>query len=203
MTPSVHLFTIGHSNHEIERFVLSLKTNGVTAIADVRSVPASRYSPQFNREPLRRALADVKIGYAFLGSELGARSDDPTCYANGKVRYERLAQTAPFMDGMARLLQGARKDVVAVMCAEQDPLDCHRTLLVAQQLVFRGAGVDHILSDGRVEPHADALMRLRILHRVADPDLFRSDEELLEEALAKQESRIAYVIESQRSSEQG
>ena len=138
MTSAVRLLTVGHSTHEITHFIGLLTMNGVSAVADVRSVPASRFSPQFNREPLKRALAEANIKYVFLGRELGARSDDPTCYEGGKVQYDRLAATATFHDGMARLLEGATREDVAVMCTERDPLDCHRTLLVARQLVARG-----------------------------------------------------------------
>jgi uncharacterized protein (DUF488 family) len=189
----MRLLTVGHSTHEITHFIGLLSMHGVSAVADVRSVPASRYSPQFNREPLSRALAESKIKYVFLGRELGARSVDPTCYERGKVQFDRLAATAVFREGMARLLEGAAREVVAVMCAEREPLDCHRTLLVAQQLVARGARVEHILSDGRIEPHDETMMRLRALHQLAEPGLFHSEQELLEVALAKQESRIAYV----------
>lgn len=170
-----------------------LRLNAVTAVADVRSVPASRYSPHFNRDPLKGLLASAGIKYAFLGKELGARSDDPDCYEAGKVRYERLAKTELFQNGIERLLHGATKETIAVACAERDPLDCHRTLLVATQLVVRGATVGHILADGRVESHDAAMLRLRALHGLAEPDLFYSSAELLTEAMNRQESRIAYV----------
>jgi uncharacterized protein (DUF488 family) len=191
-SPFTHL-TIGHSTHDIDHFVGLLRLNRVTAVADVRSVPASRYSPQFNRDPLKRALASASIKYVFLGRELGARSDDPDCYEAGKVQYNRLAKTELFQKGIDRLLRGARKEVIAVTCTERDPLDCHRTLLVATQLVARGARVGHILSDGRIESHDEAMLRLRALHGFAEPDLFHSAAELLAEAMGRQESRIAYV----------
>ncbi len=193
MTSTFTYLTIGHSTHEIDHFAGLLRLNGVTAVADVRSVPASRYSPQFNRGTLKRSLASTDIKYAFLGRELGARSDDPTCYEAGKVQYDRLARTELFQNGIERLLFGASKETIAVACSERDPLDCHRTLLVAAQLVARGATVGHILPDGRVESHDDAMLRLRAIHGLAEPDLFHSAAQLLEEAMDRQESRIAYV----------
>jgi len=193
MTSTFTYLTVGHSTHEIDHFVGLLRLNGVTAVADVRSVPASRYNPQFNRVPLKRSLASAGIKYVFLGRELGARSDDPNCYEAGKVQYDRLAKTELFQNGIERLLHGATKETIAVACTERDPLDCHRTLLVAAQLVARGATVGHILPDGRIESHDDAMFRLRALHGLAEPDLFHSATELLMEAMGRQESRIAYV----------
>jgi len=81
------IFTIGHSTHGFTRFVELLKRHRVTAVADVRSMPCSRRQPQFNREDLRNSLKACGIAYVFLGKELGARSDDPTCYENGRVQY--------------------------------------------------------------------------------------------------------------------
>lgn len=195
MNPA-HLFTIGHSTHDMGAFAQLLMQHGVTAVADVRSVPASRFSPQFNREPLRRALAEAGVAYVFLGKELGARTDDPGCYEAGKVQYGRLAGTAAFRSGIGRLLEGADREVIAIMCTEKDPLDCHRTLLVARQLVDRGARIDHIHADGRIESHAEAMVRLRGVHAMGQDELFRNEDEVLAEALARQESRIAFVDEA-------
>ncbi len=145
------VFTIGHSTHSIERFVELLRRHGVTAVADVRSVPYSRHQPQFNRESLKKSLNQVGIEYVFLGKELGARSDDPACYDGRQVNYRRLAQTALFREGLERVRRGRETYCVALMCAEREPLDCHRTLLVARELEAIGMPVAHILADGCVE----------------------------------------------------
>lgn len=187
------ILTIGHSTHPIEHLLGLLAEHRATAVADVRSVPASRFTPQFNRDPLKRSLADVGIKYVFLGQELGARSEDRSCYVNGQVQYDRLAQTAPFGEGIERLLKGAATERIAVMCAEQEPLDCHRTVLVSKVLAERGASVAHIHGDGRLEPHAAAMQRLMSGFGLDQDDLFHTHEELLGEALARQEQKIAYV----------
>lgn len=187
------LLTVGHSTHSIEHFIGLLTKHGVTAVADVRSVPASRFTPQFNRDALKRSLADHGIKYVFLGQELGARTDDRSCYVNGQVQYERLAQTVPFGEGIERLLNGAATERIAVLCAEQEPLDCHRTVLVSRVLADRGASVGHIHGDGRLEGHDDAMLRLMSGFGLDQDDLFHTHEELLDEALARQEQRIAYV----------
>lgn len=87
------VYTVGHSNHAEQAFVELLLGNGITAIADVRSSPYSRFNPHFNRESLIATLRNVGIAYVFLGAELGARSEDCACYDNGKIQYDRLAQT--------------------------------------------------------------------------------------------------------------
>ena len=189
------IYTVGHSNHTSEAFVTLLRTRGVTALADVRSAPYSRFNPQFNRETLARALEAQGIRYVFLGRELGARPDDPGCYEEGRVRYARLARTALFRRGLDRVADGARRHRLALMCAEKEPLDCHRTILVARELVRRGIDVAHILADGRIEPHDDTVERLLARRRLAEPDLFASRAERIERAYDAQAERIAWVDE--------
>jgi uncharacterized protein (DUF488 family) len=189
------IFTIGHSTHEFERFVALLKRHAVDAVADVRSTPYSRWQPQFNREELSDALKKHGISYVFLGKELGARSDDPECYDEGRVQYRRLAETKLFRSGIERVLDGARRMRIALMCAEKDPLECHRTILVARELVNLGSEVQHILSNGDVESHEASLRRL--FNEIGSPehDLFLTEQELVEQAYDAQEKRIAYVDE--------
>lgn len=189
------VYTIGHSKHSLDEFIALLKLHGVTALADVRSAPYSRFNPQFNKDALERDLRPHGIKYVFMGRELGARSDDPTCYARGRVQYGRLAQTQLFRSGIERIERGAVEHRIALMCAEKEPLECHRTLLVSRALDKDGMAVSHILADGRLESHADAMLRLLDVAGLPREDLFRSQDELLAEALARQEDRVAYVDE--------
>jgi len=189
------IFTIGHSNHSLEAFVELLQQHGVTAIADVRSSPFSRFNPQFNKDALARNLKSLGIDYVFLGRELGARSDDPSCYEGGRVSYARLARTELFRAGLERVVRGSREHRIALMCAEKEPLECHRTLLVARVLADGGTLVEHILADGTVEQHEETLRRLVDLMGLFLEDLFRSEEEIVADALALQEARIAHVDE--------
>jgi uncharacterized protein (DUF488 family) len=188
------LYTIGHSNHPIERFIALLSQHGVTAVCDVRSNPYSRYNPHFDREALKASLESNGIAYVFLGKELGARSDDPSCYLYGKVQYTKLAQTALFRSGLQRVRDGMKSYTIALMCAEKEPLDCHRTILVSRQLAESGIRIDHIHEDGRLEPHADALVRLAHSLKLRESQLnfFRSPEDLFADAYALQEKRIGY-----------
>jgi len=191
------VYTIGHSTHSAGAFLALLRQHGVEAVADVRSSPFSRFNPQFNREPLQQFLNTNGIRYVFLGKELGARSEDRACYLDGRVQYARLAQTTLFQSGLDRVLQGAGKYRVALMCAEKEPLECHRTLLVARALAERGQPVLHIHADGHLETHEAAMERLLDVTGLPKADLFRSRQELLAEALARQEQQVAYVDEAQ------
>jgi uncharacterized protein (DUF488 family) len=187
------IYTIGHSNHPIERFIALLQQHGVDAVADVRSTPYSRFNPQFRKEKLQAALADAGIRYVFLGEELGARTKDPSCYdETGRVSYAKLAATDLFRRGLDRLLTGMQTHRIAIMCAEREPLDCHRTILVSRELERASVPVTHILSDGALEAHRHAMERLASTLKLADTDLFRSPDELIEEAYEKQGSRISY-----------
>jgi len=191
VTPATVL-TIGHSNHSLEGFVGLLRRHGVTACADVRSSPWSRRVPHFNREIFQAALKQHGIAYLFLGRELGGRPSDPACYEEGRVRYTKVAQTEPFEAGLEQVLRAARSDRVALVCAERDPLSCHRTLLVSRELEARGIAVSHIHADGELETQGEAMLRLLAQLGVVEPDLFRTREQIIEEACAVQEGRIAY-----------
>lgn len=192
-----HIMTIGHSAHSSERLLELLAQHRVTAVADVRSSPYSRLNPQFNREALKSSLKVHGISYVFLGKELGARSEDPNCYEAGKVQYGRLAQTPEFNQGVTRILKGLEKYTIALLCAERDPLYCHRTILVSRVLERLGVKVDHIHADGRLESHDEAMKRLLRLVGLPEHDFFRSAEQLLNEAYRIQEDKIAYVDEKQ------
>jgi len=186
------IHTIGHSRHTLDKLIELLSMHGIARVADVRSQPYSRRNPQFNRETLSGALAEAGIEYAFLGRELGARSEDPGCYLAGRVSFDLLARTLLFRQGLEIVEREARARRLALMCAEKDPLICHRTILVCRQLASRGLDARHILEDGRIESHQDALTRLLAEHGIKDRELFQSREELVAEAYTRRGRRIAY-----------
>jgi uncharacterized protein (DUF488 family) len=156
-----HLLSIGHSNHDLDRFLALLRDAGVTAVADVRSRPYSRRLPHFSRPELERALREAGIAYAFLGDALGGRPDSPDLYdEDGSVNYERVRTTAAFQRGLDRLCQAAEEFRVALLCAEEDPLDCHRGLMITPALAERGVQPGHLRKDGRVESTPEMEARL-------------------------------------------
>jgi uncharacterized protein (DUF488 family) len=187
------VYTIGHSTNSVEKFIELLTAHGVTAIGDVRSHPYSRYNPQFNRETLQAELKRAGLAYVFLGRELGARSEDPDCYVDDTVQYDRLARTSLFQDGLARVVEGSATYRIALMCAEKDPLTCHRAILVCRHLAERGVKADHILDDGRIETHDEALSRLLAEQGMGEGELFRSRDEMIADAYAERGAAIAYT----------
>lgn len=191
-TQSNQVFTVGHSNHEIDAFVQLLQRNGVTAIADVRSSPYSRFSPQFNRDTLKSILERHRIAYVFMGEELGARRAEPECYDGPTARYDLIAKSPAFHRGLQRLKEGMSKYQVAMMCAEKDPITCHRMVLVAHALKQNGVTVLHIRENGEVESNDEA--EERMLNAVGLPasDLFQSRDQLVEQAYERQGRKIAW-----------
>lgn len=164
----MQLFTVGHSNHSVEKFLDLLKRNRVSAIADVRSSPFSRRSPHFNQSSLRKSLASEGVSYVFLGEELGARAKNPECYVEGKARYELIAATEEFAVGLDRILKGVKHYKIALMCAEQDPITCHRAILVCKHLKDAGLDIQHILKTGDLESHEHLEQRLLNLHGLSE-----------------------------------
>lgn len=189
------LYTIGHSTHSAQKMIDLLRLHGITAVADVRSSPYSRRNPQFNRDSLSGLLRDSEIAYVFLGRELGARSKDRSCYRQGKVQYDLLARTDLFQAGLDRVTRGMKTHRVTLMCAEKDPLSCHRTILVCRHLVSRGVVVRHILEDGRIDTHEEALSRLLAEHGLPERDLFRNRSEIIEQAYSERGEKIAYAVQ--------
>lgn len=171
MDSTPRILTIGHSRHSLERFIALLKTAEVNGVADVRSAPVSRFSPHFNKTALAASLAAQGIDYVFLGATLGGRPDRPEMYTQGVADYEKMAASPEFHAGLARLKDLAAERRVAVICAEADPLDCHRCLLVGRALAEAGHDVAHILVSGDIVSHAEIEGRLLEMAKLNSQDL--------------------------------
>ena len=195
------VFTIGHSTHTLDEFVGLLRRHRVTAVADVRAAPYSRFNPQFKRDALADSLGALGLEYVFLGRELGGRSADPADYRDGRIDYDRLRGTERFRRGVERVVRGAEGRRIALMCAEKEPLDCHRTLLVAPALEARNIAVAHILPDGAVEPHDATMDRLLDSLKLSREDLFRTRTQLIAEAIVRQTGRVGHVYEAPAAAE--
>ncbi len=155
------LYTIGHSNHSLERFIELLSGAGLQAVVDVRTAPSSRYNPHFSKGSLEHALPLKGIEYYFAGMLLGGRPSDPTCYkrrvlpAEGadylhEVDYPEVMRRDWFVKGIQRLLEIADEQATAIMCSEEDPTTCHRHHLVAKYLLREHpeVTVHHLRGDG-------------------------------------------------------
>ena len=167
----------------------------VGMVTDVRSSPYSRYVPHFNKNVLEGTLQKAGIAYVYLGGELGGRPVDPSCYdENGQVMYDRVADTDLFNNALDLVMRTADDHRIALMCAEKEPLECHRTLLVAKALVERGLVIEHILADGGLESHETAMDRLLDSFKLPlNGDMFRTRDDVVAEALTLQAKKVAYI----------
>jgi len=159
----MRLYTIGHSNHSLEKLIRLLEDNGVMTVVDVRSAPYSRYNSQFNKDNLDSALSQRGIHYAFAGQVLGGRPSDPSCYKSRtlpgegadylhEVDYPEVMKREWFIKGIERLLELADEQTTAILCSEENPAECHRHHLIAKYLMtaYPEVSVRHIRGDGTV-----------------------------------------------------
>lgn len=192
------VFSIGHSDHAAEAFVALLARHGVSAVADVRAAPYSRHHPQFSKAALIATLRAAGLAYVYLGEQLGGL---PSARVRGQMRgsgYAAMAATEAFQEGIVRVGQGRERHRIALMCAERDPIDCHRALLVGRALASVGVEVEHILADGATEGHTALERRLLdAAGRGEGGDLFATPAELLALAYLRQEKRAGLIDEEQ------
>jgi uncharacterized protein (DUF488 family) len=186
------LFSIGHSNIPAKRFVSLLHDAGAGAIADVRSTPFSRRFPWFSGKNLAATLAQHGMTYLAYGDALGGRPRDAALYCDGVADYEAMARSPEFQMGLDRLLADVARARVCLMCAEREPLDCHRCLLVARSLAERGLTIGHILHDGTVEPHAATEQLLLALTGASDDLFVTGQDERLAAAYRRRARAAAY-----------
>jgi uncharacterized protein (DUF488 family) len=191
------LFTIGHSNSELQDFLGVVIRHDIKLVCDVRSRPGSFRFPQFNREALQAQLASAKISYKFLGDTLGGRPPDEHYYLpNGVVDYVARRRAADFLESVNQMLAASRQQNVAMMCAEEDPLHCHRFMLICPAVIERGVIPTHLRRGGVIETQREAEDRLLQLQGFADvtsDSLFTTGREsALEDALRMQSERYAF-----------
>jgi len=146
------VYSIGHSSHPISKFLSLLKGYSIQVVIDSRSYPHSTYAPQYDWRELRKTLRDTHIKYLFLGKELGGRPEGSEYYdSEGRVLYYRLAESASFRAGIERVIVGASATQIAILCSEEDPTNCHRSLLIGAALARLGCAMKHIRADGTVQ----------------------------------------------------
>jgi uncharacterized protein (DUF488 family) len=176
------IFTIGHSNHPAEKLIGLLQQHGITALADVRTSPYSRRFPQFGRERLAESLRAVAIAYVFLGAELGGKRPGQS--------WADIARSDSFKAGLKRLREGAERHRIAYMCAEREPMECHRALLVTRHLRAPDLAIHHILADGSLEEQAAFERRLVKKAKTAPPPLMEADAVAWKEAIERAYDRV-------------
>lgn len=208
--PRRRLFSMGHSNHSWERFIGLLGHAGITAVVDVRSQPFSRRYPQFDRHSLRRGLQEQDIVYVFCGDSLGGRPQQPSLYdEHGRVNYDRVRRTPAFQGGLDQVCAALEQFRLALVCSEEDPLDCHRGLMIAPALVERGLTFWHIRADGSIESTSEIEARLLTETKVgvgildglfADTLTAEERGQMLEEAYRIQARRKAFRFRQDETS---
>lgn len=189
---AVEVLTIGHSTQSFTDFLQLLRDAQVTALCDVRSQPYSRHVPQFNRETLKENLGNEKIVYVYLGDELGGRPSAPELFSDGFADYEKMARHESFAHGLDRVIEGARTYRIALMCAERDPLDCHRCLLVGRALKERGVTVRHIIGPGETIGQGDIEELLLAMADQSHTDLFTPRRDQVAKAYRHKARRAAF-----------
>jgi uncharacterized protein (DUF488 family) len=185
------VFTIGYGARSIEDFIRVLQANGITYLIDVRSRPYSRYKPEFSKEALGGHLQTHQIRYVFMGDTLGGQPDEPDCYTDGKVDYEKCRRKPFFLAGIGRLRHAwEQKLPVAIMCSEGKPENCHRSKLIAPVLVEQDIAVIHIDETDQLISQEDAMLRITR----GQPSLFGDD-------FHKLTSRKRYMAEKEEDEE--
>ncbi|MDR3223324.1 MAG: DUF488 domain-containing protein [Methanobrevibacter sp.] len=145
------IFSIGHSAHDINVFIKLLKKNKINKILDVRSVPFSKHTPQFNRESIKSKLKNEDIEYKFMGDVFGARQKDESLYSpEGFLDFDKVRETNKFKDAVDNIIINEinKGKSISLMCSEKNPIDCHRTILVGRAFDNKKVKVEHILTDG-------------------------------------------------------
>ncbi|HEY9731021.1 MAG TPA: DUF488 domain-containing protein [Drouetiella sp.] len=153
---SNRLYSVGHSNVPIGKFIDLLKQHEIQVVVDVRSHPFSKYATHFNYDAIQPALKDASIKYLYMGKELGGMPKNPEFYdREGNLVYARVAQTQEFQESIARLVRGARTHTIALMCGEENPTGCHRRHLLGPALKRQDLELLHIRAGGQVQSESD------------------------------------------------
>lgn len=173
------IYTVGHSTHQLDHFLEILKEHNVNCIVDVRSVAASAYNPQYNKEPFTNFLKNNGIAYLHFDKEFGARHTDYRLLDDkGRVDFEKVQKSAEFNRGIQRLRQGLDRGFnISLMCSESEPLDCHRFSMVSIALERSGFSVLHILKDKTIKTNAQLEMQLlkKYDKKLPKPTMFEPD----------------------------
>ena len=189
------IYTVGHSTHHVDYFLELLREYSVNCVIDVRSVAASSYNPQYNEEPIKNFLKNNKITYLHFAEEFGARRTDPDLLGEkGKVDFEKVRNAWSFQNGLKMVWQGIKKgDVMAIMCSESEPLDCHRFSMVSVGLEDDGFEVKHILKNKSIKTNEELKNELlnKFKKKLPQIDLFHPN------ITTEDQLKVAYQLENQ------
>lgn len=188
------IYTIGHSSHDNIYFLELLRKYNINCIVDIRSVPFSKYVPHFNKNVIKKFLNFNNINYVYMADEFGSVHEDKNLFnQKGYLDFEIVKHTKSFKDGIVRLNVGIDKQyIISLMCTEKDPLDCHRSIMIAPELVKNEFTVHHILPDGSIETQQELEKRLLQLYFPThiQQDLFSTNEKNIEKDLLEKAYRL-------------
>ncbi|MDO5518678.1 MAG: DUF488 domain-containing protein [Clostridium sp.] len=198
------IYTIGYAHHTQESFLELLLKYHINCIVDVRTMAYSGFHPQFNKEVIKNYLKQHGIAYLHMADAFGIiKGDNSLNTREGYIDFTKLAKRSAFLEGIERIENGIAKGYqIAFMCAEKDPIDCHRTTLVARRLFEMGYKVRHILHDGTIEEHEDLEERMKEVFAPEENQIHLfmeapTEEERLEEAYAECSKEI-FIVNAKR-----
>lgn len=198
------LFTIGHSIHPLNDFLELLKKHAIDYVIDVRSIPYSEHTSDYNKDKIKSYLNNHDVNYAHMGKYFGARQEDPSLYSFDKKRnkfyldFKKVQESSNFNIGFENILKGAMQFKIAFMCTEKNPIDCHRAIMVGDAFFKKGYAVKHILEDGNIKEHTE--LNKDLLNKYF-PDRFQGDffqqpdeKQLIEYAYRQRNIEIGYML---------
>ncbi len=182
------IYSIGHGRRSKEQFLEVLKKNEIKYLIDVRSVPFSKWSPDYNKESLKKFLELNEIAYIFMGDSIGGRPEDESCYdIDGRVDYEKLREKDFFLQGIDRVKTANDKGLnVALMCSESKPTECHRSKLIGRVLVEREIIMQHIDENDKIKDQGIVIGEIN--KGLPDKDLFGNSMNYSKKAYKKKEN---------------
>lgn len=186
------IYTTGYAGHTIPSLVQLLQAIGITVLADVRSTPFSGRRPEMDKPALMQALRDGGMRYIFMGEQLGGRPRNPKLYRAGKIDPQALLAHEGYKTGVARLIAGAAEHTICLLCAERDPISCHRGLYIAESLQEAGMQVRHLIGGEQPEDHQATRARMAELVNMEHADLFASENARLTMAIEHMREKIAF-----------
>jgi uncharacterized protein (DUF488 family) len=146
------IFTVGHSNISSEAFFRLLGKHGIEILVDTRSAPHSKHAPQFNRDTLELLAVDHEVSYRFHGDTLGGRPNGRSFYDDeGHVLYGRVVRSEPFQITLSQLRPLWQEFRLAFLCSEENPIACHRRLMIGRVLYEAGVHVGHLRGNGIIQ----------------------------------------------------
>jgi len=194
------LYTIGYTPFAVAEFMTTLKDLGITVLVDVRSVPHSARYPEFDASSIKLHAHEHGLVYLHMGGGLGARPNDPALYTSGVADFKKIAASDGFERACQRIRNGLERYTICLMCAEQDPADCHRAILIAHYFrkLYPDVEISHILAGARVESQQELDYRILSKYGMDQYSFDSTEVQDLDNAYRKREKKIAYTLATER-----